>query len=1490
MVAGMAAAQDTYTVVGSSSIVNGSEWTVSNTDNDMIPDGNGNYTLIIPKRPINAGIHDYKVVKNHSYDNGNWGNNGVYNGENASLTINENGTYTIVFKFNTNDWRPSAIAIKTASVAGSATGSNEGNVTDPLFGRSWNPATNDMTLDEDGRIFKLRKEAIALSQGNVAYKIALNHSWNNAYPSQNAILSIPEDGVYDCEFTFDLITYEVNATAKKCVAKIGSAYYSTLQAAVNAAKQMGGSQTINIIDNITEETVTIPEVANFKLTIDGQKDASSNYTVDATIVVDGLRQVGGGSPTNGASVTLQNIAFVKTTATVGVQAKSYSHDLTIQDCTYSGYNNDQWFLDASVDGPLYGVTVKNVTVEKARLIYGNLANEALFQNITATNDIKVGFNVKTSGTALIENCQVTTAKYAFRDYSDGYAGTFTLKDNTFISTSEADDEGVIVNRGGSDGTAHINVESGIYTGHLKVLSGKEGMLAISGGYFSEEFPQSYIAADLVAQDKICVPATDKEGYFTVGDPHYVAQIGDVKYVSLAAAVEDAQANDVITMIDNDNVSLTTAGSEVTIDKPLTITGAVDENGKPKFTIFGSTNGGLNNNSFNDLFLSCSTGTVTVSNIKFDGFGNEVSSVMGHSPVFIASRNQNAVIENVYICNLNCEGIHINGGTFTINNCNIDCSKTTNGIFTKGICVVNDAQGSIENTTITGVDCEDPNDTSAAIELQGSGDIAISGCTIQSNTIGIATAPVQDLTAGTSQVTISNCTVESQNIAVFSDGDKGALTSISSGNYYGLLMAGDNDEGFSISGGIFSDEPEQAYCAEGYATTANTDAATKDVYPYTVIPIPSSSLIVFHDSGNYEEAFEVPMVTRMAGADIYYKVNSGDAQKYTGPVSISEDTDLEAWLQIGDTKIGESVIRNYAIVEKPAGPAIEDGYYYVMNNGSGKYVNVAGRKTVTFKTKADAEKAAGAVIRVKAAEGGAVEVLRSQAIDLPGYATRAMNYVPEMVHLVVSKLHADGGGNILGANGLDAIMNKFKESFDYNLYLEEYNRGLRIYGRTPSMKPVVDFYAENKDNVDAKLPELETFINNAIEKLLKKLQNHGASILQPFSVEAVWEAMGGTLTKPEDAESTARFYEEVLASENNVWQFAYQTAMMYYEPLMDKIENGSSGSYQDFIDQLGDYKKYLDKLPQVHPNFKYYIVADGNKVDFISEGNPESNGDAATWTLEARDKFTVEFDENDKLVDGLGTKYYTTLYTDFAYTMPEKAKAYAVTSYNSKDIADLEELTDVIPAQTPVLLMTQEESLEATLTLSTAAGTAPTTNLLKGADWIINEYQLKTAQLQTLFDIVKGILGEDSEFYQENVAKYEHLMLKNAGLVNNKYFFGLSSDDLKDVENFRVLGMGYENKLGFHDVWTKLEANKAFLIEEPESVFIPLWPDINCDGYINVADVTALIAIVLDDDVYAPDWIYPYYNHSVADVNQDGLINVTDVTTLISIVQEMEEGE
>lgn len=566
------------------------------------------------------------------------------------------------------------------------------------------------------------------------------------------------------------------------------------------------------------------------------------------------------------------------------------------------------------------------------------------------------------------------------------------------------------------------------------------------------------------------------------------------------------------------------------------------------------------------------------------------------------------------------------------------------------------------------------------------------------------------------------------------------------------------------------------------------------------------------------------------------------------------------------------------VVEPSVPApITAGYYRIKNVGNGKYVNVAGRKTVTFVDNDATATAAGTVLKVESNDKGQVQVLRSQAIDLPGYADKAMKYVPEVVQLVVNKLHAEGSGAILGENGLDKIMEKFDASFDYHLYTEQAEGGIRIYGKTPSMRPVVEFYNENKDNVDAKLPMLEDFINDAINKILDKTGGRGSSILVPFSLHDVWKNMGSSLTEPKNDATKLTFLQEVLSNEQNVWDFAYQTAMIYWGKVKEHPR------YDEFKGKLGDYAKYIDKIEYIRPNVKYYLATDGTNLDVLSQDNElVKTGTAALWALEERDDFQVTFDEKNVL----NGKYYTTLYTDFAYTLPEGVKAYKVTKVSDAGVA-VKVALESVPAQTPVLLESESAGAK-TLTLNTDEGTAPTDNILVGADAIINEYDINESQVVSLFEFALEVLGEST--YNEYLAKYEHLMDRNSGTVNNKFFFGLTTKELgegADEEGLisaRSLAM-QDNLLGFYENWD-VSANHAFLLNKDyDPVKLFLKGDIDRDGDVDNNDLKALVEIVLEKVtvVNNPD----DYDFEAAHVNDDEDIDIADVTALVNILNTLQ---
>lgn len=594
---------------------------------------------------------------------------------------------------------------------------------------------------------------------------------------------------------------------------------------------------------------------------------------------------------------------------------------------------------------------------------------------------------------------------------------------------------------------------------------------------------------------------------------------------------------------------------------------------------------------------------------------------------------------------------------------------------------------------------------------------------------------------------------------------------------------------------------------------------------------------------------------------------------------------------GNTQIStiEVAYETTPVVEPGTPAAITAGFYTIKNLGNGKYVNVAGRKTATLVD--NAEGMAGTVIQVESDADGIVKTLRSQGVDVPGYATRAMKYVPDVVKLVVEKLHISGSGEILGETGVDKILDKFNKSVDVNLHVVHADGGYRIYGKTPSMTPVKEFYQENKANVDAKLPGLEKAINDAIATIVDKV-GKGESLKNTFKLETIWQRMGWTDYKPGTEEATqVAFLQQVLANEENIWNFAYQTAMFYMEWVEGKQ------AFQEMQEEAPELMKYWNLAKKVRPNFMYYIVQKDGKVDVISQGNEAilNNDKSTVWALEEVSEFKVNlatFVEKTAYPTTGGeakpyTEYYGTLYTDFAYRLPEGVTAYKVTGINKvgdKAYVKKAELnSEVVPAQTPVLLIANTDEL--TLTIA-EGGEAVADNQLYGNDYLINEYDINTPQLEGVFNLL-------AQLSQSTYDKYEYLMRKNAGTVNNKYFFGIAVEGElnkaykdktgKEMESSPVLKLGLtDGKVGFFESWNYLAGNEGFMFSEEESeILMNIVGDVNRDGTITISDVTALVNIILGKATYPAD--ADKYDFEAADVNGDKVITISDVTALVNII-------
>lgn len=78
-----------------------------------------------------------------------------------------------------------------------------------MFGSSWDPtnAANDMTKNGDGT-YSITYTNVYL-EGNVQYKVVKNHSWDEAYPALDRVISIAEAGTYTVTICFNPTTHEV---------------------------------------------------------------------------------------------------------------------------------------------------------------------------------------------------------------------------------------------------------------------------------------------------------------------------------------------------------------------------------------------------------------------------------------------------------------------------------------------------------------------------------------------------------------------------------------------------------------------------------------------------------------------------------------------------------------------------------------------------------------------------------------------------------------------------------------------------------------------------------------------------------------------------------------------------------------------------------------------------------------------------------------------------------------------------------------------------------------------------------------------------------------------------------------------------------------------------------------------------------------------------------------------------------------------------------
>ena len=204
-----------WTIAGANALC-GASWDPAEASNNMTTKDDVTYTLAKDNVVLEAGVsYEYKVVANHSWDE-------CYPyDDNASLTVDDNGLYSVRFYFNSDYktlsveyWKTGDVVLpeKTWTIAGVGA----------VLGSGWNhkDTANDMTALGDGTYQLVKKSVELMADVEYEFKVLANHSWDENYGmngeagGRNCFFTVDEDGVYNVTFVWIYDTKELYAIAE----------------------------------------------------------------------------------------------------------------------------------------------------------------------------------------------------------------------------------------------------------------------------------------------------------------------------------------------------------------------------------------------------------------------------------------------------------------------------------------------------------------------------------------------------------------------------------------------------------------------------------------------------------------------------------------------------------------------------------------------------------------------------------------------------------------------------------------------------------------------------------------------------------------------------------------------------------------------------------------------------------------------------------------------------------------------------------------------------------------------------------------------------------------------------------------------------------------------------------------------------------------------------------------------------------------------------
>ena len=422
----------------------------------------------------------------------------------------------------------------------------------------------------------------------------------------------------------------------EAVASVGTAKYITLAAAIAAAKD---GETVTLLKDVTEN-VEIAKEKNLTLDLNGCTLNGGTGTAKAAL-------------SNLGTITIQDTSAAKTgtikrddNGTVGETSYYVIRNQGTMTIESGIVINNSGYKKANPTGSMVGsslicngdcneggtLTIKGGTFTQNNFIA--IKNGAL-------GVLHVSGGTITSNHSAIQNwfkADITGGEIKGQLWTDAYKADESVGQTTIGGDAKFTGE-IVMDIAGSVAPTlainggNLNVTNWRITGVAASVGAKP---AVSGGTFSSEVPAEYCAEGFI-------PTANADGTYGVKAGAYVAQIGDVKYETLQAAIDAVKANETIYVLGNIDLGtdeLSTYDVKTTVKNVTIDLGGYTVTSAGKYTVYLKVNGWTIQNgtiqntnastTYGTLYVGGSSNSTTLKNLTVESKTNGVQFAIASS--------------------------------------------------------------------------------------------------------------------------------------------------------------------------------------------------------------------------------------------------------------------------------------------------------------------------------------------------------------------------------------------------------------------------------------------------------------------------------------------------------------------------------------------------------------------------------------------------------------------------------------------------------------------------------------------------------------------------------------------------------------------------------------------------------------------------------------------------------------------------------------------